>query len=91
MEIAKLTSKGQLTVPVAIREILRLKEGDKVVFFVEEDGIRIANASLLAFERVREAFRGEAERLGIKTEQDVVDLVKEVRKDLVRECYASDD
>ena len=91
MEMAKLTSKGQLTVPVAIREKLRLKTGDKVVFLVEEDGIRIANASILAFEQVREAFRGEAERLGLKTEQDVVDLVKDVRKELVRERYENTD
>ena len=32
---AKLTSKGQVTVPKAVREALGLKEGDDVVFHVE--------------------------------------------------------
>jgi len=32
---AKLTSKGQLTVPKAVRDALELKEGDRVVFRVE--------------------------------------------------------
>lgn len=32
---AKLTSKGQLTVPKVVREALGLKEGDEVVFHVE--------------------------------------------------------
>lgn len=90
MEIAKLTSKGQLTVPVAIRKKLRLKEGDKVVFLSDVgEEIRIANASILALEKVQKAFEGEAERLGLKTEQDVVDMVKEVRAEMSRERYAN--
>ena len=32
---AKLTSKGQLTIPKAVREALDLHEGDQVVFHVE--------------------------------------------------------
>jgi antitoxin PrlF len=32
---AKLTSKGQVTVPKAVRDALGLKEGDKVIFRVE--------------------------------------------------------
>ena len=34
---AKLTSKGQLTVPKAVREALGLQEIDEVVFHVEGD------------------------------------------------------
>ena len=33
-----LTSKGQMTVPKAIREHLHLRPGDKVRFFVHPDG-----------------------------------------------------
>jgi antitoxin PrlF len=32
---ARLTSKGQVTVPKAVREALGLREGDQVVFRVE--------------------------------------------------------
>ncbi len=36
MEIsAKLSSKGQLTLPLAVREALSLEEGDRLVFRVE--------------------------------------------------------
>jgi AbrB family looped-hinge helix DNA binding protein len=91
MELAKLTSKGQLTVPVAIRKKLNLKEGDKVVFLSDNDGIRMVNASVLALERAQKAFAGEAERLGLKTEQDVVDMVKEVRREISRERNANPD
>ena len=33
-----LTTKGQATIPKAIREHLRLKPGDRVKFFVHPDG-----------------------------------------------------
>ena len=32
---AKLTSKGQVTVPKAVRDALGLEEGDEIVFHVE--------------------------------------------------------
>jgi AbrB family looped-hinge helix DNA binding protein len=35
---ATLTSKGQITVPKAIREKLRLHAGDKLDFFLRDDG-----------------------------------------------------
>ena len=33
MELAKVTSKGQITIPKEIREILKIKEGSKILFF----------------------------------------------------------
>ena len=38
MPAATLTSKGQLTVPKRIRELLKLQTGDTVEFVVSEDG-----------------------------------------------------
>lgn len=32
MELAKITSKGQITLPISIRRALHLKDGDKVAF-----------------------------------------------------------
>jgi len=38
MSIAKLTSKGQITIPLEIRKHLKMEQGDKLEFFVEKDG-----------------------------------------------------
>ena len=38
MEIAKMTSKGQLTIPKDVRIALGLNTGDKVLF-IEKDGV----------------------------------------------------
>lgn len=38
MTPATLTSKGQITIPKAVREALRLEPGDRVYFDVHDDG-----------------------------------------------------
>lgn len=38
MPSAKLTSKGQITIPIEVRKALELSEGDEVVFFPLGDG-----------------------------------------------------
>jgi antitoxin PrlF len=43
MEVsARLSSKGQVTVPRAVREALSLEEGDRLVFRVEGDHAMLA-------------------------------------------------
>lgn len=79
LEVAKVTSKGQITIPKAIRERLGLSTGAQVAF-IEKDGIvQVVNTSMVALQRVQDAFAGEAKRLGLKDEDDVTALVKETR------------
>lgn len=43
MEIAKLTSKGQITIPKAVRDALGVDSGDKVVFVKTSNGFLMCN------------------------------------------------
>ena len=81
MELAKITAKGQITIPIHIRKKLNLKDGDKVIFIEENGRIVMENSTKVALHEVQDAFSGEAERLGLKTEEDIVDLVKQFRKE----------
>lgn len=81
MELAKITAKGQITIPIHIRKKLNIKDGDKVVFIEENGRVVIENSTKMALREVQNAFDGEAERVGLKTEEDVVDLVKQYRKE----------
>ena len=38
MPAAKLTSKGQTTIPKAVRDHLRLRPGDRMEFILEDNG-----------------------------------------------------
>ena len=91
MELAKITLRGQITIPAPIRKRLGVKDGDKVIFIEENGRIIVENAAMIALKNAQDAFTGEAERLSIKTEQDVVDLVKEVRREVWEETHACDD
>ena len=79
MSIAKVTSQGQITIPADIRKLLGIQPGGKVVFIQDGNRVMMANATIEAFEQMHAAFAPEAGRLGLKDEQDVVDLVKQVR------------
>ena len=81
MEVAKITARGQITIPIDIRKKLGVKEGDKVIFIEEGGRIVVANAAKIAFANMRLNFFCEAEQLGLKDEQDVVALGDEAREE----------
>ena len=81
MEIAKITSKGQVTIPIDIRRKLGVKEGDKILFVEEEGKVYILNASMVALRKAQAAFAGEAQRAGLKDTNDVVAMIKELRRE----------
>ena len=91
MELAKITIRGQITIPIEIRKKLGVKDGDKVIFVEENGRIIMENAAMIALKNAQDAFAGEAERLGLKNEQDVVDMVKEVRREVWEENNARND
>ncbi len=86
MSIAKVTSQGQITIPADIRRRLGIQPGGKVVFIQEGDWVLMTNATMEAFRQMQDAFAPEAERLGLKDEQDVVDLVRQVRAERRKEA-----
>ena len=82
MDIARISSKGQMTVPVSVRKALNLKSGDKVIILEENGRYYIENAAMLAFNRVEDAFSGEAEKAGFKTEEELQKYAEEIRKEV---------
>jgi len=45
MPAAKVTSKGQITIPAEVRDAMELKPGTKVVFYPDADGGFVMRAS----------------------------------------------
>jgi AbrB family looped-hinge helix DNA binding protein len=79
LDLASVTEKGQVTIPIDVRRRLGIKKGGKVAFIEDRGRIFLENSVTIALREAQRAFEGEAERLGLKTEEDVVALVKEVR------------
>jgi AbrB family looped-hinge helix DNA binding protein len=80
MNLVRLSSNGQITIPAEIRKLLGLNSGDKILLFQNKSGeVVLDNASAGALYKAQNAMEGAAERLGLQNEDDVQKLVDEVR------------
>ena len=76
---AKVMSKGQVTIPKDVRKVLGITSGDRISFIVEGSNVRIVNSAVYAMQVLQSEMQGEAERVGLTSEDDVMALVKELR------------
>lgn len=76
---AKVMANGQVTIPKDIREILGVSIGDRITFVVENGSVRVVNSTIYAMQMLQAQMDGEAETAGIISDEDVINLVKEVR------------
>ena len=82
MEVAKLSSKGQITIPVSVRNKLQLKAGDKIIILEENGRFYLENSALMAFSRISKEFENSAKEAGFDTENDMQEYMKEIRKEV---------
>ncbi len=78
---AKVMSKGQITIPKDVREALGVSCGDRVTFLVENGNVRVVNSAIYAMQALQQEMTGEAARVGITSDDDVIALVKELRSE----------
>ena len=76
---AKIMAKGQITIPKDFREALRVGEGDRITLVYDGEKIIMMNAMHYAMKVLQNDMRGAAEEAGLKSEEDVVDLIMEMR------------
>ena len=76
---AKVMSRGQVTIPRDVREVLGVSAGDRITFVVEGTSVRIVNSAVYAMEILQGEMAGEADRTGLRTEEDVMALVNDLR------------
>ena len=76
---AKVMSKGQVTIPKDVRDVLGVANGDRVSFIVEGNSVRIVNSAVYAMQILQSKMVGEAEASGLTSDDAVMDLVKEIR------------
>jgi AbrB family looped-hinge helix DNA binding protein len=80
MNLAKMSSDGQVTIPMGIRRRLNLKGGEMLRFSQQENGeVVIDNISSGAIRKAQEAFAGVAEELGNPSEEEIQSWVDEIR------------
>ena len=78
-ENAVISSKGQITVPKEIRQILGVNNGEKITFIVIGNEVRIVNAAAYAMKVLQTEMIDEAAKAGFESEDDIVSFIKELR------------
>lgn len=82
MELAKVTAKGQITIPIEIRRKLGVKDGDKVLFIEEAGRIYITNAAVNSLVQFETIFTGNTNRTtDVALERDSINVVGDVIND----------
>ena len=85
IEVSKVTSKGQITIPKTIRQRLNLVEGDKVAFIEDENGkIIITRSSVIALREFLGSISNEALANNI-TEDELLSDLEQVREEMWNE------
>ena len=79
---AKVMSKGQITIPKDIRDLLGLSCGDRVTFIVDgSDSVRLVNAATYAMQLLQANMSGARPDAGISSEEDVMAMLSEMRNE----------
>jgi len=79
---AKIMSNGQVVLPKDVREVLGIGSGGQVALVCKDNQVLMMNPVLYAMSVLQEGMKGEAEKAGLHNDDDVMELVREIRYEL---------
>ena len=80
IEMGTVSSRGQICIPNDIREEMGLKEGNKVLFLLQDENLLVKKVTTQSFAEITKPLREEAKRAGLK-ESDVDNIIHKFRKE----------
>ena len=81
IDTAKVIAKGKISIPRAVRDVLGVSTGDRATFIVEENSVYLVNSAVYAMYTLQQEMAGEADRTGLISEDDVMELIQDLRYD----------
>jgi len=93
--VSKLTSRGRITIPRKIRERLGIHEGERVTLHAVTQGVVVLSKAPLSRPQIAEYLLNslvlgigpEAEKLGLRQEEDLEPVIEAIRERSFRERY----
>lgn len=77
---ARVMSKGQVTIPKNFCSAFGIEVSDRVTPIVDGANVRAVNSAIYALERFQEQMKGEAQKAGIMSEDDVAEWITNSRR-----------
>jgi bifunctional DNA-binding transcriptional regulator/antitoxin component of YhaV-PrlF toxin-antitoxin module len=81
-DVAILTSDGQITLPQKSLDILKVSVGERITFIYEDGYVVMANPIVYAFRKMQKSMKGEFEKAGIKSDEDILEICRQIRKEI---------
>lgn len=72
MPATTITSKGQVTIPKAIRELLGVRAGDRVSFFQTQDGQIVVQAETVDLRSLRGVLAHEGPAVSLEEMEEAI-------------------
>ena len=92
--LVKVTRKGQMTIPLGLREDLDIRPGDYVALRPLMGGILVSKVSVTPQVRAEDILRGlvvtlgrAAEQQGIREDEDLDEVIEGIQQQVYRERY----
>lgn len=76
VEDVKVLDKGQITIPKKVRQVLGAEKGNRLMFVVEGNNVRVVNSLRYAFEYLQKQMK---EYDGKFSDEEIMNWVKEMR------------
>ena len=89
--VEQVTEDGMVKLPDNIQKALNVQKSGKVTFIEDNGKVSLMSPSMFALRKLQIAMEGQAEELGLKSIDDVVKMIKEVRRELWEELHADND
>ena len=77
IEMGTISSRGQVAIPSDIRNQLKLEEGSKVLFLLEDDTLLMKKVTTESFAQLTKPLRDAKKKI---KEEDVPELVHKLRR-----------
>ncbi len=78
IEMATVSSRGQICIPNKIREKMALKDGSKVIFALTDDSLLMKKVSMETFAEITAPLKEAMKKSGLK-ESDVPEIIHRFR------------
>ena len=80
IEMGTVSARGQICIPNDIREEMGLKEGNKVLFVLQNEYLLVKKVTLQTFTEITKPLKEEAKRVGFK-ESEIDTIMHKFRKE----------
>ena len=78
---ARVMAKGQVTIPKDIRTVLSINPGDRVIFIVEDNTVKVVSSVIYALQCFQQQMKGESQKAGLFTDEDVAAWITASRRE----------